>query len=86
MTKTTKNNKANAEKKKNWFRLQYNKGAALLQRFGVVVAALLELFVVASIVYMAAVIYLGTDGLEIKLATAPAVLWAALKTVKQFLK
>lgn len=50
------------------------------------VVSLLELFVIVSVAYMTVVIYMGTEGLEPKIMTAPAVVWAAVKTLIRFSK
>lgn len=47
---------------------------------------ILELFVVASIFLMTAIILLGTDELTKHSITAPAVVWASYKLVQRFSK
>ncbi len=66
--------KNNTDKKDSKIKTKYN------------VSGLLQVFVVASIVYMVVLIWLGTDGYEAKLMTGPAAFYAALVTLKKFLK
>lgn len=44
------------------------------------------LFVVASIIFMSAIIYLGTNDIVSKFLTVPAVLFAVAELVKRFSK
>jgi nitrogen fixation protein FixH len=44
------------------------------------------LFVVASIIFMSVIIYMGTDDLVSKALTVPAVVFAAAELVKRFSK
>ena len=51
-----------------------------------VIMGILNLLVIASIFLTAAVIYLGTDDLKTWALTVPAVIWAVIKLIVQFIK
>jgi hypothetical protein len=57
-----------------------------LDKAKVAMNGVVMLFVVASIVFMSVIIYMGTDDLVSKALTAPAVAFAALELVKRFSK
>ena len=47
---------------------------------------MLQLLTVISIIYMAYVVIIGTDGVAPKVMTIPAIIWAANILIKKFIK